>query len=137
MSATLPQELSDELGIKHTSKVLFSKGQEGGYTVAYTLWLPVLAKDTDGSASVEADIPADFASYDSTFVMKPLYHATYMMRTGSRCTIVYLNSHEECKEFMTCFRRIIEDYHGVEEIWLGKITSDVDAQQWTTLLIQF
>lgn len=69
--------------------------------------------------------------------MKALYHATCMMRTGSRRTIVYLNSRDECTEYINCFQRVIEDYHGVDDIWLGNVTSDVDAQQWSTMLSQF
>ena len=137
MSATLPHELIDDLDIEHISKVPFSKGLEGGYIVDYTMWLPVLTKHENGTTSVETKIPVEFASYDQDITKKALFHAVGMMRTGSRRTIVYLNSQEECKEYMLCFRRVVEDYHGVEEIWLGKITSEVDAQQRTTLLSQF
>ena len=51
MSATLPQELFEELQIEHISKVPFLKGLEGGYIVNYTIWLPLLTKDSDGSSS--------------------------------------------------------------------------------------
>lgn len=123
--------------IKVSSKVPFFRGLEGGYIINYTLQLPVLTKHEDGSTSVDSKIPADFSSYNHVIMMKALYHATCMMRTGSQHTIAYLNLQEECVEYMFCFQRVIEDYHGVDNIWLCKITSDVDAHQWTSLLSQF
>jgi hypothetical protein len=137
MSATLPQELFEELQIEHISKVPFSKGLEGGYIVDYTIWLPLLTKDSDGSSSVVAKILVEFALYPRNVMMKVLYHATCMMRTGSRCTIVYLNSQDECDEYMSCFQKVIEDYHCIEDIWVGKIMSVVDSKQQTLLLSQF
>ncbi len=137
MSATLPHELIEELDIQHISKVQFSKGLEGGYIVDYTMWLPALTIHENGTTSVEAKIPDELATYSNTMIVKVLYHATCMMRTGSRRTIVYLNSQDECTEYMSCFQKVIEDYHGIEDIWVGKITSIVDAQQRTLLLSQF
>ena len=112
MSATLPQELFSELHIDHISKVPFSKGLEGGYIVDYTLWLPMMTKDGDGNTSVVAEIPVEFALYPRNIISMALYHATCMFRTGSGRTIVYMNSQQECDDYMTCFRKVIEDHHG-------------------------
>ena len=82
---------------------------------------PVLTKDDDGNIFIESESSCEFALYPQNIMMKALYHATCMMQTGSRRTIVYMNSQEECNKcIMTCFRKVIEDYHGVKDIWLGK-----------------
>lgn len=138
MSATFPEEVEEAMGMEHKAVVPFSKGIEGGYIVDYTLWLPSLTKHEDGSTSVEAEIPVGFEAYERSMVLKALYHAVCMLRTGSRRTIVYLGSQADCDEYMVVCRRVLEEYHGVVNVWMGKITSDVtNSKERKAILVEF
>jgi len=136
MSATFPDEICEEMGIEQMTVVPFSKGIEGGYIVDYTLWLPSLTKHADGTTSVEADIPVGFEQYERSMVLKALYHAVCMLRTGSRRTIVYLGTQAECDTYMKVAQRVFEDYHGLT-VWMGKITSEVGRGEREALLRDF
>jgi hypothetical protein len=137
MSATFPEEVGEAMGIEHKVVVPFSKGIEGGYIVDYTLWLPSLTKHEDGSTSVEAEIPVGFEAYERSMVLKALYHAVCMLRTGSRRTIVYLGSQADCDEYMEVCRRVLEEYHGITEVWLGKMTCSVNSKERKAILKEF
>ena len=137
MSATLPDEIHEDLRIEHVSKVPFSKGIDSGYIVDYATWLPVLTTNNDGRSSIEATVPLELGNeFDQTITPKVLYHARCMMLTGSRRAIVYLQSKDECYVYMECFRRVLEDYHGINELWMGKIACDVDSHQRSSILNQ-
>ena len=137
MSATFPDDICEAMEIEHKVVVPFSKGIEGGYIVDYTLWLPSLTKHEDGSTSVEADIPVGFEAYERSMVLKALYHAVCMLRTGSRRTIVYLGTQVECDQYMEVCRRVLEEYHGVTGVWMGKMTCSVSSRERKEILSEF
>ena len=137
MSATLLEEVHKELQIEHTSKASFLKGIEDGYVVDYTIWLPVLTRHDDGLTSIDANVPTEFCHLNQSLAVKMLYHITCMLRTQSRHTIVYLQSQDECDYYIVCFCQLLEEYHGIDNYWFGKITSDVDGHQRRSLLKEF
>ena len=62
MSATLPEEILEMVKINKIYRIPFSRGIKEGYIVDYTLWVPHLKKDAEGT-SVDIDIPEEFSIY--------------------------------------------------------------------------
>ena len=59
MSATLPEELEEELSLNTIVRVPFSEGIRKKYLTDNTIWLPFLTKK-EGETSVAVDIPDTF-----------------------------------------------------------------------------
>jgi superfamily II DNA or RNA helicase len=137
MSATFPEEIGESMGIEKQITLPFSKGIEGGYLVDYTLWLPSLTRHADGSTSVEEEVPVGFEAYERSMVLKALFHATGMLRTGARRTVVYLSSQAECDQYMDVCRRVFEEYHGVTTLWIEKMTCTVRQAERKAILDAF
>ena len=137
MSATIPEEITDILNINHTVYIPFSKGISDGYIVDYTLWLPHLTRASDGTTSVDIEIPqVDFLEYNKELMAKAMYNAVCMLKTGSRRCIAYLPSKEDCKTYIEYVKEIFEKYHGLS-IWTGIIDSDVQAKKRKDILTEF
>ena len=136
MSATLPEEIEDILEINHTVYIPFSQGIKEGYITDYTLWLPYLVKNSDGSTNVDIDIPTEFSSFNKDLTAKALYLATVLLKTGSRKCIVYLKNQEECDLFNSIVNDIFKLYHGLE-VWSGKIDANVSKGKRKEILKQF
>ena len=124
MSATLPEEIVNLLEINHTVYIPFAQAIRDGIVVDYTLWLPHLTRASDGTTSVDVEIPVEFSTYDSDLTAKAFYLATVMLKTGSHRCITYLGRQEECDQFTEVVTQIFEMYHGVT-IWTGKIDSTI------------
>ena len=124
MSATMPEEIVNQLDINHTVYIPFAQAIRDGIVVDYTLWLPHLTKASDGTTSVDIEIPVEFSTYDSDLTAKAFYLATVMLKTGSRRCIAYLGRQEDCDLFIEVVTQIFEIYHGLT-IWTGKIDSTI------------
>jgi superfamily II DNA or RNA helicase len=136
MSATLPEEIEDMLEINHTVYIPFSQGIKEGYITDYTLWLPYLIKNSDGSTNVDIDIPSEFSSFNKDLTAKALYLATVLLKTGSRKCIVYLSSQEECDLFTIVVMNIFKEYHGLT-LWADKIDGTISKKKRKEILVQF
>jgi len=135
MSATLPEELEEELSLNTIVRVPFSEGIRKKYLTDYTIWLPFLTKE-EGKTSVVVDIPDTFQHDDHTTITQAMYVATVMLKTGARRCIVYLKNQEECERFMTLASKVFEEYHGIS-IWTNKIDATVTAPERMTRLKDF
>ena len=124
MSATLPEELEEELSLHTIVRVPFSEGIRKKYLTDYTIWLPFLTRNQDGETSVAMDIPDTFQHDDQTAIAQAMYLATVMLKTGARRCIVYLTSQEDCNKFMTHASKVFEEYHGLT-MWTNKIDATV------------
>ena len=100
MSATLPEELEEELSLNTIVRVPFAQGIRDGYLTDYSIWLPFLTRNQEGETSVAVDIPDTFQRDDQTTIAQAMYLATVMLKTGARRCIVYLTSQEDCNRFM-------------------------------------
>ena len=136
MSATMPEELYEGLEINHTVHVTFAEAIRDQIIVDYTLWLPHLTKEPDGTTSVDVDIPVEFAAYDSDLTAKAFYLATVMLKTGSRRCIAYLGRQEECDRFMEIVTHVMETYHGLT-VWTDKIDSTISKVKRKDVLDAF
>jgi superfamily II DNA or RNA helicase len=136
MSATMPEELLEQLHINERIYISFSDGINGGWITDYNLWVPYLTKKEDDTTFVDVDIPNDFKSYNVHLSAKGMYLATVMLQTGSRRCIAYLNSQEECDQFMEIIRAIFENYHGAD-VWTDKIDSTVSHKKREEVLEDF
>ena len=136
MSATFPEEIEDMLEINHTVYIPFSQGIKEGYITDYTLWLPYLIKNSDGSMNVDIDIPTEFSSFNKDLTAKALYLATVLLKTGSRKCIVYLSSQEECDLFTIIIMNIFKEYHGLT-LWADKIDGTISKKKRKEILVQF
>jgi superfamily II DNA or RNA helicase len=65
--------------------------------------------------------------------MKSMFLVNGMLDTGSRRCIVYMNSHEECKEFENVFKKVCNDYHGLNA-WFGTIISNTLSKERDRLI---
>ena len=136
MSATMPEELYEGLEINHTVHVTFAEAIRDQIIVDYTLWLPHLTRASDGTTTVDVDIPVEFAAYDSDLTAKAFYLATVMLKTGSRRCIAYLGRQEECDRFMEIVTRVMETYHGLT-VWTDKIDSTISKVKRKDVLDAF
>jgi superfamily II DNA or RNA helicase len=136
LSATIPEELYEELPINKIVRIPFSEGISGKYLVDYTLWIPHLLTCADGSTQVEVEIPDEFINFSKDLTAKALYLMTCMLKTGSRRCIAYMQNQHECDEFMTILKDIGEKYHGIT-IWIEKITSDIQREKRQEILQEF
>ena len=136
MSATMPEELYEGLEINHTVHVTFAEAIRDQIIVDYTLWLPHLTRASDGTTTVDVDIPVEFATYDSDLTGKAFYLATVMLKTGSRRCIAYLGRQEECDRFMEIVTRVMETYHGLT-VWTDKIDSTISKVKRKDVLDAF
>jgi superfamily II DNA or RNA helicase len=136
MSATLPEEIEDILEINHSVYIPFSQGIKEGYITDYTLWLPYLIKNPDGSTNVDIDIPTEFSSFNKDLTAKALYLATVLLKTGSRKCIVYLSSQEECDLFTIIVMNIFKEYHGLT-LWSDKIDATISKKKRKEILKEF
>jgi superfamily II DNA or RNA helicase len=136
LSATIPEELYEELPINKIVRIPFSEGISGKYLVDYTLWIPHLLTCADGSTHVEVEIPDEFINFSKDLTAKALYLMTCMLKTGSRRCIAYMQNQHECDEFMTILKDIGEKYHGIT-IWIEKITSDIQREKRQEILQEF
>lgn len=136
MSATLPEEIVNTIDINHTVYIPFAQAIKDGIVVDYTLWLPHLTKTSDGTTSVDVEIPVEFSTYDSDLTAKAFYLATVMLKTGSRRCITYLGRQEDCDRFVEIVIQIFEIYHGLT-VWTGKIDSTISKTKRKELLEAF
>jgi superfamily II DNA or RNA helicase len=135
MSATLPEELEEELSLNTIVRVPFSEGIRKKYLTDYTIWLPFLTKE-EGKTSVVVDIPDTFQNDDQTTITQAMYLATVMLKTNARRCIVYLKSQEDCQRFMALASKVFEEYHGIT-IWTNKIDATVTSAERTKRLRDF
>jgi len=136
MSATLPEELEEELSLNTIVRVPFAQGIRDGYLTDYSIWLPFLTRNQAGETSVAVDIPDTFQQDDQTLIAQAMYLATVMLKTGARRCIVYLTRQEDCERFMTHASNVFEEYHGIT-IWANKIDSTVTPAERATRLKDF
>ena len=136
MSATLPEELEEELSLNTIVRVPFAQGIRDGYLTDYSIWLPFLTRNQMGETSVAVDIPHTFQQDDQTLIAQALYLATVMLKTDTRRCIVYLTRQEDCERFMAHASKVFEEYHGLT-IWTNKIDGTVSAADRATRLRDF
>jgi len=136
MSATLPEELEEELSLNTIVRVPFAQGIRDGYLTDYSIWLPFLTRNQAGETSVAVDIPDTFQQDDQTTIAQAMYLATVMLKTGARRCIVYLTRQEDCERFMEHASKVFEEYHGIT-IWTNKIDGTVTASERATRLQDF
>jgi superfamily II DNA or RNA helicase len=136
MSATLPEELEEELLLNTIVRVPFAQGIRNGYLTDYSIWLPFLTRNQEGQTSVAVDIPHTFQQDDQTLIAQAMYLATVMLKTGARRCIVYLTRQEDCERFMAHASKVFEEYHGIS-IWANKIDSTVTPAERTKRLQDF
>jgi hypothetical protein len=136
MSATLPEELEEELALNTIVRVPFAQGIRDGYLTDYSIWLPFLTRNQEGETSVAVDIPDTFQQDDQTTIAQAMYLATVMLKTGARRCIVYLTRQEDCERFMEHASKVFEEYHGIT-IWANKIDGTVSTAERTKRLQDF
>jgi superfamily II DNA or RNA helicase len=137
MSATIPYEVSEMLNLNQVVCIPYSKGIRDGYIVDFTVWLPHLLRATDGTTSaVDVTIPVEFSEYDADLTAKAVFHATCMLKTGSRRCIVYLKSKSECAEYVEIVRKVLVEYHGLNT-WVEVIDCDVQTAERKRILKAF
>jgi len=136
MSATLPVEILDLIEVNHIVSIPFSYGIKEGYLVDYTVWLPHLVKASDGTTSVDVDIPVEFLEFNKELTAKALYLATCMLKTGSRRCIAYMSSQDECDAFMEIVISVFQNYHGLD-VWTNKIDSATPSKKRSAVLEEF
>ena len=136
MSATMPVEILEEIEVNHIVSIPFSYGIKEGYLVDYTVWLPHLVKASDGTTSVDVDIPVEFLEFNKELTAKALYLVACMLKTGSRRCIAYMSSQDECDAFMEIVSSVFQNYHGLN-VWTNKIDSETPSKKRSAILEEF
>lgn len=135
LSATVPEELYEMVECEKSYTYTMAQAINDGYVVDYEVYLPLVVynKRTD---SMEVRIEEPPEGLESDLAAKALFLATGMLRTGSRRCIVYLTSCAECDEFAELFRKVVEEYHGME-LWCEKIDNSVGGSERKRILEEF
>ena len=135
MSATIPEELYEmidaDLGYKYT----MNDAIKNGFVCDYEVLLPAVVYNKEHEAyEADVDVPAELTGDLSA---KALFLATGMLRTGSRRCIVYMRTCEECDAFIGMFKKIMSEYHAIDQVWAEKIINSVGSAERKGILKEF
>jgi superfamily II DNA or RNA helicase len=125
LSATIPEELYENIDIADTYEYSLGKAIENQWCVDYQVFLPLLTKD---KKDVEISVPVELEGLDVDLCKKAQFLATGMLQQGKRRCVVYMSSIEECGNFLPVLTYTFKEYHGIE-LWCEKIDCTISTQK--------
>lgn len=135
MSATIPEELYEVIDADLAYKYTMNDGIKNGFVCDYEVLLPAVVYNKEHEAyEADVDVPSELTGDLSA---KALFLATGMLRTGSRRCIVYMRTCEECDAFIGMFKKIMSEYHAIDQVWAEKIINSVGSAERKGILKEF
>ncbi len=145
VSATPPYELYNILNYKVIYNYSFHNAIKEKYICDYQIYLPLIEMNKN---NVLIDIPEDLSDVFEKDKMshvdqnidelykKCLFLINGLLQTGSRKTIVYLRSVEECNQFKHIFTQVVHNYHYID-FQIYNITSNTNESDRYKILNAF
>jgi superfamily II DNA or RNA helicase len=134
LTATPPSLMEEIIGCDTIYKYSFKDAIQNKYICDYKIYLPLVEENV-----VSIEHPTELKSLlklDNDLCKKGLFVINGMLKTGSRKCIVYMSSIEECKNFCTVLKDIMEKYHALP-YWTNCITSEVSSKIRDTIISDF
>ena len=134
VTATLPIQMEDIMPNEIIYNYPFKKAIENKYICDYEIYLPFFE-----NGEINIKIPSElyeFISLEKDIYKKCLFFINGLLRTGKRCSIIYLSSKEECELYNFVLKEIMEKYH-FYDILIYEITSNTSKKDRTEILNDF
>ncbi len=131
VTATPPSQMDEIVGSKLIYEYKFEKAIEDKSICDYQIYLPYVENKV-----VHMEIPEELKSIDDDMCKKVLFLINGLLKSGSRRTIVYLHSIQECKVFEEVFQQVMNQYH-YRKYWIQNITCDVSYEERNKILASF
>jgi superfamily II DNA or RNA helicase len=128
VTATASEELIDELNCNVAYQYPINKAIQDKIICDYEIILPVPMD--------EKDIPLELKHLPNDLLMKALLNVNGMLYHGNRYCISYMQSIEECTEFMQVLKTVCDSYHFIE-LWTDCLTSDTSKKDQKRILKEF
>ena len=131
VTATPPSDMEEIIPNEIIYKYSFTDAINDGYICDYLIYLPYIENN-----KVSMIQPNELVELDEDICKKCLFLINGLLRTGSRRTIVYLKSKEECDIYRDVLNYIMNNYH-YYKINISKITSDTNKKDRMDILSYF
>jgi len=131
VTATPPSNLDEIIPNDIIYKYSFQEAIKDGYICDYEIYLPFIENN-----KVIINQPNELIELDENICKKSLFFINGLLRTGSRRTIVYLKSKEECDIYSYIINYIMNNYH-FYKIHIEKIISDTKKEERMSILSNF
>ena len=131
VTATPPSDMEEIIPNSIIYKYSFTDAIKDGYICDYVIYLPYIENN-----KVIISQPLELIDLDENICKKCLFLVNGLLRTGSRRTIVYLKSKEECEIYSYVLNYIMTNYH-YYKVNISKITSDTNKKDRVDILSYF
>jgi superfamily II DNA or RNA helicase len=131
ITATPPLQMDEIIGSKLIYEYKFEQAIKDKYICDYQIYLPLIENNVDGE-----EIPEELKSIDNDMCKKVLFFINGLLKTGSRRSIVYLQSKKECVLFENVFKEVIVNYH-YRKYNIQNINCDVSYEERNKILDEF
>jgi len=131
LTATPPEELLEQIETTEVYKYSLADAIKDKLVCDYTVWLPY---------DIQYDkIPKEINSMnkvDAELILKSVFLANGMLKTGSRRCIVYNKNRQECDDFCYAIKTVLREYHGID-CWTEKIDCETSSKKRLEILKEF
>ncbi len=131
VTATPPSQMDEIIGSKLIYEYKFEKAIEDKSICDYQIYLPYVENKI-----AHIEIPDELKKIDGDMCKKVLFLMNGLLKSGSKRTIIYLNSIQECKVFEDVFKNVNDNYH-YRKYWIKNITCDVSYEERNNILSEF
>ncbi len=132
VTATPPSCMEEIIGCEVIYQYEFRKAIEEKHICDYQIYLPIIEKE----GNIKIDIPEELIELNGDITKKCLFLLNGMLHTGSRKCIVYLNSKEECEQFVKNIYEVNNKYHYLP-LWCNKIVSETSEKERSDIIKEF
>lgn len=132
VTATPPSCMEEIIGCEVIYQYEFRKAIEEKHICDYQIYLPIIEKE----GNIKIDIPEELIELNRDITKKCLFLLNGMLHTGSRKCIVYLNSKEDCEQFVKNIYEVNNKYHYLP-LWCNKIVSETSEKERSDIIKEF
>lgn len=129
VTATPSDKMDEIIGSKLIYEYKFEKAIEDKYICDYQIYLPYIENKVD-------EIPEELKNIDNDLCKKVLFFVNGLLKSGSRRSIIYLQSKKECVLFENVFKEVMDKYH-YRKYMIYNINCDVDYETRNKILNDF
>ena len=131
VTATPPSDMEDIIPNEIIYKYSFMDAIKDGYICDYLIYLPFIENN-----KVSIEQPYELIELDENICKKCLFLINGLLRTGSRRTIIYLKSKDECDIYFDALNDIMKNYH-YYKVNISQITSDTNKKDRHNIMSYF
>ena len=131
VTATPPSDMEDIIPNEIIYKYSFMDAIKDGYICDYLIYLPFIENN-----KVLIEQPYELIELDENICKKCLFLINGLLRTGSKRTIIYLKSKDECDIYLDTLNYIMKNYH-YYKVNISKITCETNKKDRIDILSYF